>query len=130
MRNKETIRYIFADIVGGKTLDERSIHQHFSADYEQKVDGKTLNLEQFIEHMRLQKQHIHEVKTTFLTLVEEGHTVFSHHIVHAEKQDGSRIAVQVIAQFDFDDEGKIRACDELTRLLEGTSEDADIGSRH
>lgn len=125
MNKKDTIR----DIVGGSQVDEAEIRRLFAVGYVQKVDGKTLDLDGFIAHMRAQKQHIAEAETEFLALAEDGGTVFSNHIVRAKKADGSRIAVQVLAQFEFDENGQIALCDELTRLLEGGSEDADIGSR-
>ena len=129
MNKKDTIRHIFRDIVGGSQVDEAEIRRLFAVGYVQNVDGKTLDLDGFIAHMRAQKQHIAEAKTEFLALAEDGGIVFSNHIVRAKKADGSRIAVQVLAQFEFDENGQIALCDELTRLLEGGSEDADIGSR-
>lgn len=130
MSRKEIIRHVFERIVGGSTVDESEIRRLFAPDYLQKVDGRVLDLESFIAHMRLQKQHIAQAATEFLALAEEGNVVFSNHVVRAVKADGSRVAVQVLAQFDFDDEGRIVRCDELTRLLEGNEDDADIGSRH
>ena len=129
MSKKETIRRIFRDIVGAGQVDEAGIRRLFAPGYVQKVDGKTLDLDGFIAHMRAQKQHITEAETEFLALAEEGDTVFSNHIVRAKKADGSRIAVQVLAQFAFDENGRIALYDELTRLIAGGAEDADIGSR-
>lgn len=129
MNKKETVRRIFRDIVGGNTVDEAEIRTVFADGYVQKVDGKTLDLAGLIAHMHKQKLHISQVQTEFLALAEEGNIVFSNHIVRAVKNDGSRVAVQVLAQFEFDADGKIVLCDELTRLLEGGAEDADIGSR-
>ncbi|MGF6148311.1 Uncharacterised protein [Kingella potus] len=129
MDKKDIIRRVFRDIVGSGETDEAEIRRLFAAGYVQKVDGKTLDLDGFIAHMRAQKRHIAEAETEFLALAEEGDTVFSNHIVRAKKSDGSRICVQVLAQFGFDREGKIALCDELTRLIEGSSADADIGSR-
>lgn len=130
MCKKEIIRRVFSEIVDNPILDESLVRHLFAADYEQHVDGNTLNLSQFIDHMHLQKAHIHNVQTEFLALVEEGDLVFSNHIVRAEKADGSHIAAKVLAQFLFAPDGKIAACDELTRLLSGSAEDADLGSRH
>mgnify|MGYP000860604167 CR=1 FL=1 len=130
MSKKNIIRRVFRDIVGSGKVDETEIRRLFADGYVQKVDGKTLDLDGFIAHMHAQKQHIAEAETRFLALAEDGDTVFSNHIVSAKKADGSRITVQVLAQFDFDGDGRIILCDELTRLLEGGREDADIGSRH
>ncbi len=129
MSKKETIRRIFRDIVGAGEANESEIRRLFAPGYVQKVDGNTLDLDGFIAHMCAQKQHIAEAETEFLALAEEGNVVFSNHIVRAKKSDGSRIAVQVLAQFEFDENGQIALCDEFTRLLEGGAEDADIGSR-
>lgn len=106
MNKKDTIRHIFRDIVGGSQVDEAEIRRLFAVGYVQKVDGKTLDLDGFIAHMRAQKQHIAEAETEFLALAEDGGTVFSNHIVRAKKADGSRIAVQVLAQFEFDETAK------------------------
>lgn len=90
MNKKDTIRHIFRDIVGGSQVDEAQIRRLFAVGYVQKVDGKTLDLDGFIAHMRAQKQHIAEAETEFLALAEDGGTVFSNHIVRAKKADGSR----------------------------------------
>ena len=75
MNKKEIIRQVFIDIVGSREVDEVAIRQLFAAAYQQKVDGKTLDLAAFIAHMHAQKQHIVEAETEFLALAEEGNVV-------------------------------------------------------
>ncbi|MFC0819803.1 nuclear transport factor 2 family protein [Moraxella marmotae] len=128
MNKKDIIRQVFTDIIGSNHVDETAVRQLFAADYVQKVDGKTLDLDGLIAHLHAQKQHIRHAQTEFITLIAEGDTVFSNHIVRAEKTDGKQVTVQVLAQFNFDKQGKILLCDELTRLIQGDETDKQLGS--
>lgn len=130
MNKKVLIQQIFQEIIGSNEVNIDKVNQYFAQDYIQKVDGKVLNLTQFIQHMQLQKQHIQNATTEFLALAEDGNIVFSNHIVHAEKKDGNKVAIQVIAQFSFNAEEKIYLCDELTHLIIGNQQDTDLGSRY
>lgn len=104
------------------------IAEFFCADYQQKVDGKTLDYSQFVQHMALLKQLTRSMTLTFVAVAEQGNAVLTHHQVRVVKRDGSYSLVKVLAHFTVHD-GKISACDELTQLLEGGHDDRDLGSR-
>lgn len=126
---KNLIRNLFNEVLGAPTVDISIIEKYVDPSYVQKVDGVTLNYEDFIQHMRKQKTIIASVSVEFLAIVEEGDTVFTNHIVTATKKDGSALKTKVIAQFTIQN-NRLVGCDELTHLLAGSKEDRDMGSRH
>ena len=126
---KNLIRNLFNEVLGAPTVDISVIEKYVDPSYEQKVDGVTLNYDDFIQHMRKQKTVIASVSVEFLAIVEEGDTVFTNHIVTATKKDGSALKSKVIAQFTIRN-NRLVGCDELTHLLAGSKEDRDMGSRH
>ncbi|WP_273868850.1 nuclear transport factor 2 family protein [Serratia odorifera] len=104
------------------------IADFFSQDYQQQVDGHTLDYAQFVQHMALLKQQTRSMRLNVLALAEQGETVLTHHRVVVEKCDGRRCEVQVLAHFTLC-AGRIVRCDELTHLLSGDSADRDLGGR-
>ncbi len=126
---KQLIQSIFADIFEKPGFDLALIEKHFHPDYQQWVNGESLDFNGFVDHMKALKSALKTVKITFEHLVEEGDRVCSIHYPQAEKNDGSHMKGKVIAFFKFSGDQLI-ACDELTHLLEGTDEDRDLGSRH
>lgn len=128
MNNKQRIMDLFRYVVQPSVLDTEVVASYIRPDYEQCVDGVTLDYEGFLSHMRSQKAVIASMDVEFLGLGAEGESVFSNHVVTAQKKDGGIIVVKVMAQFDFKD-GRVIRCDELTRMLSGAAADRDIGSR-
>ena len=126
---KKLILSIFENIMQSSSLDIIEVEKYISPDYVQFVDGVELNYSGFVEHIKKQKEVIQSLSVDFLSMAEEGDTIFTNHVVTATKKDGSIIRVKVIAQFTIHDNRLVR-CDELTHLLSGSHEDRDIGSRH
>ena len=105
------------------------IAEFFADDYRQTVDGKSLDYQQFVSHMALLKQITRRMTLRVQALAAQGNSVLSHHRVEVEKCDGARSEIQVMAHFTLCD-GKIIACDELTRQLSGEHADRDLGGRY
>ena len=129
MENKEVIKAAFRAAFDSDTVREEAVTRYFSRDYIQHVDGKTIGYVQFIEHLRAQRETIASFHIEFLAMASEGDIVFTNHKVRAVKKDGNEIEAKVIAQFTVCN-GQIIACDELTRMVAGSEEDRDLGSRH
>lgn len=129
LNNKQIIQDAFRDVIENTSAGEEMISQYFSKDYRQFVDGKQLNYDQFVAHMKAQKLAIKSVKVSFENMLSDGDKVSTVHIVDAVKKDGSIIKVKVIAMFQID-QGKIMLCDELTYFIKGNDVDRDLGSRH
>jgi hypothetical protein len=130
MKNyKALVQKSFEAVVQNLKYDEALIREYFSTEYIQHVDGKTLDFVQFCRHMQVQKLAVKTIAIGFKTLIQEGNTVFSNHLVTIETKEGRRAVVQVIAEFWLKD-GKIVYCDELTCQLSGDGADGDLGSRN
>jgi len=124
---RQKIETIFQQILESPVYDKALIEDYFSPEYVQHVDGKTLTYAHFLQHVETQKERISQLKISIDAFVEQGNECSSVHWVKAMTQDGRKILVKVIAHFKFH-EGKLVSCDELTRLIEGKIEDADVGS--
>lgn len=103
--------------------------KYMSPDYIQIVDGKTLNFDEFIDHMEVLHKVIKTVNFTFKDVITKEGSIAGIHLVDIEKKDGKKTRHKVIAFYYFNDDGKINKIDELTILLEGEHHDKDLGSR-
>lgn len=126
---KEKLKKIFNTIYLPETNINQLIEDNFSKKYIQRVDSVTLNYDQFVQHVHLQRKVVENVKITFLHLVEEGNTLASMHLVEAKKKDGSQLKAKIVAVFQFEN-NKLILCDELTYMIEGSESDRDLGRRH
>jgi ketosteroid isomerase-like protein len=127
MNYKETIKNIFIDILETNECNEAKIRQYFHPDYVQHVDGKTLNFNDFIQHVKALKSSTATVKIVVERLVSEGNTVCSIHYAQGSKRNGRSFKTKVIALFQFEG-NKIIRCDELTHLIQGEESDKTLGS--
>lgn len=99
----------------------------FTPDYIQRVDGKQLDLTAFLDHFRALQAALRRLNITIEHVVSDGTTAATVHIAEAEKRDGSRSRIKVVAVYVLRD-GRIALVDELTRVLDGAAGDADLGS--
>jgi ketosteroid isomerase-like protein len=100
----------------------------FSPDYVQDVDGRRLDRGEFMNHVRMLKNTLEGATVTFKQIAADGQTIADIHVVEARKKNGERVRVKVIAFYTLQN-GKISSIEELTYLLEGRSEDRDLGFR-
>jgi hypothetical protein len=126
--NKTVVRNSFQAVVEPLHYDQQAIRTYFAPSYRQDVDGQVLDFAGFCQHMRVQKAALQALQIQFLTLVAEGDVVFTNHLVTLETKEGRQATLKVLAEFTVRN-GQIVACDELTRLVNGASQDRDLGSR-
>ncbi len=126
--NKLLVERAFQEVFASDAFDEGAIARHFSPNYVQRTDGRKIDFQGFVAHVRELKRTLKNVKITLERAVAEGANVVSIHRAEAEKIAGGRIAIRVFALFEIA-EGKIVFCDELTRLEAGAEEDRDLASR-
>ena len=125
---KARTRQIFKDVFEKPGFDFELIKKHFHPDYIQHVDGKVLNFDQFVSHVKVLKSTLSDALITFDTLVQEGDTVCSAHRPSGKKSEGDAVEAKVIAVLKFKGEQLIY-CDELTHIIQGEQHDKDLGSR-
>ena len=126
---KEFVKEVFSNTIENMDATEETYAKYFSKDYVQYVDGKTLTYDDFIAHMKEQKNIMKSAKVTFRHMIVEGDTVATVHLIDGIKKDGGIIEAQVNALLQIKDK-KIVLCDELTHLIKGKKSDRDLGSRH
>lgn len=126
---KKFIKQAFIDLIENKSADEETCAKYFSKEYIQYVDGKVLDYDHFVKHMKTLIATIKSAKVTFKHIIAEGDKVATVHKVNAIKQDGSLVEVQINALMQIKN-NKIVLCDELTYLIQGEKSDKDLGSRY
>ncbi len=127
-QNKKLIEQMFRDMFESDSVDQRVIDRYFSPSYVQHVDGKTLNFNAFVDHVRELKRTVAKLEVTFEEMLAETNKVMEIHRVRGEKRDGSKFAARLMSFWLIED-GKIVLCDELSHLQHGVPEDRDLGSR-
>lgn len=124
---REFIQEAFSNILEKSTVAENVFEQYFSKDYVQCVDGKKLNYDDFVQHIKTLKSVMKTMNVSFKQMVVEEDWIATLHIVDGVKHSNEAIQVQVNAFMKIR-EGKIVWCDELTYLIKGEHNDKDLGS--
>ncbi|CAO95097.1 nuclear transport factor 2 family protein [Erwinia tasmaniensis] len=125
---KQTVIAALKTLITDPLHEESKIAVFFSADYQQRVDGKLLDYNGFIRHMETLKLYTKRMSISLKSIVAENDTVFTHHSVNVEKKQGEKSEFEVFARFTVSS-GKIIRCEELTRMINGLPGDSDLGSR-
>ncbi len=107
--------------------DEHTIESFFTPDYRQTVNGIDLDYDNFVTHMAKLKQVTRTMKVNILAIAQQGNHVLTHHLVTVIKTNGEQAQTEVFACFTLEN-GRIAACQELTRLISGAEEDKMLGS--
>lgn len=126
MNNVQRVAQALREIVCHPQHNEAKIRDYFSPDYQQYVDGETLDFAGFVSHMAKLKQLTGAIDVTLTAIAGEGANVLTHHHVTV-KQAGRQSRIDVFAHFTLHN-GLIIRCEELTRLVTGTAEDRLLGS--
>ncbi|MFN8770712.1 MAG: nuclear transport factor 2 family protein [Neisseriaceae bacterium] len=126
--NKDLVIQLFKSVFEEKNPDFIKITQLLSSSYIQNVNGKVINYSDFISHIKAQRLVVDQIKIQFIDILSEGNKVSTHHIVDVYKKTGDLSKFEVFAIFTVQN-NKVIACNELTRLISGSSDDEDLGSR-
>src|SRR5258708_2979725 len=84
---KRFVKEIFNNVIENMDATEETYAKYFSKDYVQYVDGKILKYNDFIAHMKAQKNVMKSIKVTFKYMIAEGDTVTTVHLVDGIKKD-------------------------------------------
>lgn len=126
---KSVVLNVFKTLIENPKWTKADFDRYVSKDYIQVADGNTLTYEQDYQHIKALWETCKSIKVIFHDMVVEGNKVATRHTAYAVKKDGSEIEADVMAIFEVKD-GKLIRCNELTRMVKGQKEDADLGSRH
>ena len=126
--NKALIRQMFHDVFGNDSVDQEVLRRYFSPKFIQHADGKTLDFDGLVDHVRELKRTVTKLRFQFEYMLAEGNRVMDVHRVEGEKRAGGAVAARLFSLWVIED-GKIALCDELSHLEQGAAEDRDLGSR-
>ncbi|WP_115720236.1 hypothetical protein [Gallaecimonas mangrovi] len=127
MTHLEYVTNLMADL-GNPERPISTLADYFCADYVQKVDGKTLNLDDFLNHASALRSQLQSAKVRFIEHLEQPGKLATLHEVEALKTDGSRARLQVYAFWHFSHDGRLRTVNEVSRVLEGSQSDSQLAS--
>ena len=128
MNNTERLKTCLQRVICDPGFTLAELDTWFSPDYCQQVNGETLDYAAFRQHIAALRGHLAEAAIEFVATLELGQRVHSTHLVRATRQDGGTLTCKVSGLFTFRD-GRLCHTEEVTCLLAGRKEDADIGSR-
>jgi ketosteroid isomerase-like protein len=126
---KAVVMNCFKTLIENQNWTKADYDKYISKDYIQIADGKSLNYDQDLAHLETLRKDCKSIKIVFHDMVAQGNKVATRHTAHAVKKDGSLVEANVMAIFEVKD-GKLIRCNELTQIVKGTKEDADLGSRY
>jgi ketosteroid isomerase-like protein len=101
--------------------------KYVSKDFINPIDGEVFNYGQWVAHQKHIKELVKSMKPTFDLMIAEGDHVAAIFHVHLIKKDGSELNVKDMAFFKIKNH-KIVYVEELTRLINGSEKDKNIGS--
>lgn len=128
MNNKQFIHQALTEVLGTEIGSLDVVKKYFSEDYEQVVNGKTIDFNEFIAHLKVLKNATESISITIKSIAEGDSCVHTQHVAQAVKKNGSKSKFEVFANFQLEN-GKILRCEELTRMISGDESDHDLGSR-
>lgn len=99
----------------------------FTEDYRQIVDGKELDLNNFLIHIKALRQKLKALEIDIQHIISNKDAAATVHIAHVTRISGKKSRIKVVAFYSFRD-GKIAFVDELTHPLEGKEGDQALGS--
>ncbi|MBV9384224.1 MAG: hypothetical protein JOY82_09750 [Streptosporangiaceae bacterium] len=108
---------------------ELTAARYFSPGYRQVTDGAELDYDGFLAHARhlrgLREQGA-TASIEVLDAVRRGRALAGRHIVSAAKPDGTAAEIEVYLFATLDADGRLLRVNEATRVLTGTSADAEL----
>lgn len=124
LSNKQIVEkmfQVFADTHSNLT----NFSNYLSSNYIQNADGHTINYQGFLAHVQGLHSAMKSIHFTFEQIVAEGDIVATHHIANGIKKNGQRVKTEFFSFFTVKNH-KITECQEVSRMIEGTSEDQDL----
>lgn len=106
---------------------KETINCYFTLDHQQRVNGKVLNYDQFVDHIRHLRTHVASGRIEIVEALREGNRITDRHRVHITKSDGSAIQLEVFLFGELAADGRICRMDEVSRVIVGTTSDANLG---
>ncbi|MFI1913242.1 nuclear transport factor 2 family protein [Nocardia sp. NPDC020380] len=111
----------------GLPLDE-AIDRHFAPDYRQRTDGSWADRTEFAEHIAHLRTVVANGSVEVHDELCDGTRYADRHTITITKKDGGTVRSEVYLFGHLAEDGRFRAVEEVTLMLEGAEVDRDLGS--
>jgi hypothetical protein len=107
---------------------EVTIGRYFTPDYQQRTDGELSGRDGFAGHIRALRDLIASGRVTVREALCAGDRIADRHEVTVTRRDGSTSRVEIYLFGELAGDGRLRRVDELTRVLDGSQDDAGLAT--
>ncbi|KAJ4128911.1 hypothetical protein NW768_007434 [Fusarium equiseti] len=127
--SRETLeRGLESVLVGDPTTTRSDLEKFFTPNYTSLVDGKSVNFEEFVQHM----EHLRKITTAISVksthYLCDGNQLAERHIATVEFENKPTAKFEVFLIATVNEDGRIEHLVETLRQFEGLEEDKDLGS--
>ncbi|RFN54361.1 hypothetical protein FIE12Z_1487 [Fusarium flagelliforme] len=127
--SRETLeRGLESVLVGDPTTTRSDLEKFFTPNYTSIVDGKSVNFEEFVQHM----EHLRKITTAISVqsthYLRDGNQLAERHIATVEFANKPTARFEVFLFARVNEDGRIENLVETLRQFEGLEEDKDLGS--
>ena len=122
--NKQVVESMFQVFANTKSTPA-DFSKYMSPAYSQTADGHTLNYQGFLTHVQGLHNAMKSIHFTFDAIIAEGNMVATHHIANGIEKNGQYVKTEFFAFFTLKN-GRIIRCQEVSRLLQGSSADRNL----
>lgn len=126
LRLEKIIREMFAIFTDFDSTPNRLL-DFMTPDYRQFVDGREMTLDDFQAHTHALRNTLGSLEIDIQHIVCEGNKAATVHVAHARRLSGEQSRIKVVAFYQFRKE-RICLVDELTRVLESSGSDQELGA--
>lgn len=124
---KAFLREAFTRVMEDLEPVDSAYGSYFARDYVQHADGRTLDFDRFVAHLKARKQDLRSLTVRFEQMIVEDDRIATIHVARAIHKDGHPVEARVHAVFQVRG-GRIVQCEELTRQLQGEPAEVSPGS--
>lgn len=125
MNYTELIKNTWSSLYDPHTNVIETVNQFFHRDYEQCINGITMNRTEYIQHVTQQKKNMTVDIIDYKHILEKGDEVFSIYYPRGKNINNLPIEAEVIAYFRFQDHQIIEIHGSV-RLIKGDLADVDM----
>ena len=126
----ETNQYLTEMFKAFLASDKSELKAGLTSDFVQKFGGEENRYNAFIQHASTLSKQLKSMDVVFEDFnVDSDGTISDIHTVSVTKLDGTTAIFKLYSFYYFDNTGKLKELDELSSLIDGSSEDRDLGSR-
>ncbi len=105
---------------------EATVDRYFTPDYQQRTDGELVDRDGFVDHVRALRAIVSKGQIEVIEVIREGRRIADRHRVTVTKRDGTVSQLEVYLFGEFADDGRLRRVDEVSRVVTGSGEDANL----